>query len=165
MISSDRDVVTSSELMLHINHSEDDQHLTGFTFNEVQVINLVDDNRDLVPMSFDQHNNTLVLSMMRGMGLGYSQQWPCEFTFTVDHVIPYGLGYTPIEDDASHMVRLCRDKVRACLSRVPFDYPLCSYTFQLAGFFIRGSEYALDIGGTDHALETDGIQGIHKALG
>ena len=53
--------------MLHIIHSEDDLHLTGFTFDEVQVVNLEDDSRDLVAKSFDQHNNTLVLSMRSGM--------------------------------------------------------------------------------------------------
>ena len=66
-IQSDKDVVTSSKLVLHISHSEDDLHLIEFTFDEVQVISLEDDSRDLVPMSFNQHNNTLVLSMMRGM--------------------------------------------------------------------------------------------------
>ena len=64
--------------MLHISYSEDDLHLTWFTFDEVQVVSLEDDGRDLVPMSFDQHNNTLVLSMMRGMtymhGLGFGQR-------------------------------------------------------------------------------------------
>ena len=60
----------------------------------------------MVPMSFNQHNNTLVLSMMRGMsympglGLGLRQQGPSEFAFTIDHDIPYRLGYTPSEDDA-----------------------------------------------------------------
>ena len=67
MIQPDSDVFTSSESMLHISHSEDDIYLTEFTFDEVKVFSLEDDNRDLVPMSFDQHNNTLVLSMMRGM--------------------------------------------------------------------------------------------------
>ena len=60
--------------MLHTYHNEDDLHLTGFTFDEVLVVSLEDDSRDLVPMSFVEHNNTLVLSMMRGMsymlGLG-----------------------------------------------------------------------------------------------
>ena len=77
-IQSDRDVVTSSEPVLHISHSEDDLHLIGFTFDEVQVVSLEDDSRDLVPMSFDQHNNTLVFSMMRGMshmpGLGLGRR-------------------------------------------------------------------------------------------
>ncbi|KAL6311123.1 hypothetical protein AAG906_012599 [Vitis piasezkii] len=92
--------------MLQISHSEDDLHLTGFTFDEVQVVSLEDDNRDMVPMYFDQYNNTLVLNMMRGMsympglGLGHRQQGPREFAFTVDHDIPYGSGYTPSEEDA-----------------------------------------------------------------
>ena len=66
-IQPDKDVVTSFEPVLLINHNKDDLYLTEFTFDEVQVVNLEDDSEDLVPMSFDQHNNTLVLSMMRGM--------------------------------------------------------------------------------------------------
>ena len=46
-----------------------------------------------------------------------------------DHDTTYGLGYTPIEDDARHMARLRKDRVGAWLSRVPFDYALRSYTF------------------------------------
>ena len=65
--------------MLYISHSEDVLHFIGFTFDEVRVVSLEDDSRDLVLMSFDQHNKTLVLSMMRdmsympGLGLGYRQ--------------------------------------------------------------------------------------------
>ena len=90
MIQSDRDVVTSSELVLQISHSEDD-------------------SRDMVPMSFDQPSSTLVLNIMRSMsylpdlGLGRRQHRPREFTFTVDYDIPYGLGYTPMEEDALYM--------------------------------------------------------------
>ena len=82
--------------MLHISHNEDDLHLTGFTFDEVQVVSLENDSKDLVPVSFDQNSSTLVLSMMRGMsympglGLGRCQQGPCEFTFIVDHDILMG---------------------------------------------------------------------------
>ena len=89
-----------------MSHSEDDLHLTGFIFDKAQVVSLEDDNRDLVPISFDQHSSTLVLSMMRGMsympglGLGRCQQGPREFTIIVDHDMPYGLGFTPSEDDA-----------------------------------------------------------------
>ena len=134
-IQSDKDIVTSSEPMLQISHSEDDLHLTGFVFDEVQVVSLEDDDREMVPMSFDQHNNTLVLSIKKGMsymlglGLGCRQQGPHEFAFTIDHDIPYGLGYTPSEGDARHMAMLHRDRVRALLSGVPFDYPLRLYTF------------------------------------
>ena len=68
-------------------------------------------------MSFDKKNNTLVLSMMRGMsniyglGMGRRQHGPREFTFTIDHDIPYGLGYTPIEGDGHHMVQMIRATV------------------------------------------------------
>ena len=78
MIQSNRDIFTSSKHVLHISHSEDDLHLTGFTFDEVHVLSLEDDSRDLVPMSFDQDRSTLVLSMMRGIsympGLGLGRR-------------------------------------------------------------------------------------------
>ena len=89
----------------------------------------------MILISFDRHNNTLVLSMMKGMsymlglGLGRRQQGPREFAFAIDHDIPYGFGYTPFEGDARHMEMLRRDRVRAFLSGVPFDYPLRLYTF------------------------------------
>ena len=89
----------------------------------------------MVPRSLDQHNSTLVLSMMKGtsympgLGLGHRQQGLCEFTFTVDHDIPYGLGYTLIEDDARRMGPLHRNRARACLSGVPFDYPTTRIPF------------------------------------
>ena len=108
-IQFDRDIVTSSELVLQISHSEDDLHLTGFTFDEVQAVNLEYDNRDMVPMSFDQYSSTLMLNMMRGMsylpglGLGRRQHTPRMFTFTVNHDILYRLAYTPMEEDAHYM--------------------------------------------------------------
>ena len=37
-IQSDRDVVTSSEPVLQISHSEEDLHLIGLTFDEVQLL-------------------------------------------------------------------------------------------------------------------------------
>ena len=52
-ILSDRDVFNSSKPVLQISHSEDDLHLTEFTFDEVQVVSLEDDRKDMVPMSFD----------------------------------------------------------------------------------------------------------------
>ncbi|RVW68741.1 Retrovirus-related Pol polyprotein from transposon 412 [Vitis vinifera] len=128
-IQSDRDIITSSEPVLHISHSEDDLHLTGFTFDEVQVVSLEDGSRDMVPMSFDQHSSTLVLSMMRGMSY-----------------LP-GIGE------------------RARMSGIPFDYPLRPYTFQLADYFIRGSEHTPRTEGTVHIPETVEIQDIQQALG
>ncbi|KAL6349771.1 hypothetical protein AAG906_001658 [Vitis piasezkii] len=91
-------VITSSKPVLQISHSDEDLHLTGFTFDEVQVVILEDDSRDMVPMFFDQCSNTLVLSMMRGisyltgLGLGHREQGPHEFAFTINHDAPYDLG-------------------------------------------------------------------------
>ena len=170
-IQSDKDVVTFFEPVLQISNSEDDLHLTRFSFDEVQVVSLEDDDRDMVPMSFDHHNNTLVLNMMKGMpympglGLGRHHQGSREFAFTIDHDIPYGLGYTPTEDEARHMAWLRRDRVRARLSRVPFDYPLRSYTFQLDDYFTRGLDHAPHIEGVDHVLGMVEIRGIQQALG
>ena len=171
MIWFGKDVVTSSELVLQISHNEDDLHLTRFVFDEVQVVGLEDDDRDMVPMSFDQHNSTLILSMMKGMcympglGLGRRQQGSLEFAFTIDHDIPYGLGYTPFEDDARHMAWLHRDRVRARLSEVPFDYPLCPYTFQLVDYFTKGLEHAPHTERVDHVSRMVEIRGIQQALG
>ena len=89
----------------------------------------------MVPMSFDQYSSTLVLNMMRGMsympvlGLGRRQHEPREFTFTVDNDIPYGLGYTPTEEDACYMARMRKDKVRARLSGVPLITPFAHTPF------------------------------------
>ena len=169
-IQSAKDVVNSFELILQIRHNEDDLHFNGFIFYEVQVVSLDDDNRDMVPISFDQHSSTLVLSMMKGMsympslGLGRRQQGPREFAFTIDHDIPYELGYTPSEDDAGHMAMLRRDRVRARLSGVPFDYPLHPYTFHLADYFTKGSEHAPHTEGVDHVLKIAEIRGIQQAL-
>ena len=57
----------SSEPVLQISHSEDDLFFIGFTFDEVQTVEVEDFYRDFVVMSFDQHSNTVVLDMMRGM--------------------------------------------------------------------------------------------------
>ena len=170
-IQSDKDIVTSFELVLQISHNEDDLHLIGFVFDVVQVVSLEDDNRDMVPMSFYQHNNTLVVNMMKGMsympglGLGHWQQGSHEFAFTIYHDMLYGLGYTPSEDDVRHMAMLRRYRVRTRLSWVPFNYPLGPYTFQLVDYFTRGSEHAPHTEEVDHVSGMVEIRGIQQALG
>ena len=52
----------------------------------------------------------------------------------------FGLGFTPSKDDVCYMARLRRDRVRARLFGIPFDYPVRPYTFSLADYFVRGSE-------------------------
>nr|CAN74751.1 hypothetical protein VITISV_043770 [Vitis vinifera] len=85
-----RDVITSSKLMLRISHSDDDLHLTGFKFGEVQVVNLEDDNRDMVPMSFDQYNNTLGFDVV--IVTPSSSDWANMFSICFpNEVFDYGL--------------------------------------------------------------------------
>ena len=79
IVRSTRDIFAASEPVLQISHSEDDLLLTGFTFDEIQTLEIEDFGRDFVAMSFDQHSSTVVLDMMRGMtflpgmGLGRRQ--------------------------------------------------------------------------------------------
>ena len=91
MVQSLRNMFASSESVLQISHSEDDLFLTGFTFDEVQTLEVEDFCRDFVAMSFDQYSSMVVLDMMRGMyfmpvmGLRRRQHEPMEFVATVNH--------------------------------------------------------------------------------
>ena len=79
MVQSTIDMFASFEPILQISQNEDDIFLIGFTFDEIQTLEIEDFCRDFVAMSFDQHNSTVVLDMMRGMtflpgmGLGRRQ--------------------------------------------------------------------------------------------
>ena len=100
-----KDIFVVSEPVLQISHNEDDLFLIGFTFDEIQTLEIEDFYRDFVVMSFDQHSSTMVLDMIRGMtflpgmGLGRRQQGPSEFIVAIDHDTTFGLGFIPIEVD------------------------------------------------------------------
>ena len=47
------DMFVYFELVLQISHNEDDPFLTGFTFDEVQTLEIEDFCRDFMAMSFD----------------------------------------------------------------------------------------------------------------
>ena len=70
------------EPVLQISHTDDDLFLTGFTFDDVQTLEMEDFCRDFVTMFFDQHSSTVVFDIMRsmsyllGMGLGRRQHGP-----------------------------------------------------------------------------------------
>ena len=102
-------MISSSEPVLQISHSDDDIFMIEFTFDEVQTLEIQDFYRDFVAMSFDQHSSTFVLDMMRGMsflpgfGIGWCQHGPSEFVATIDHDTPFGFGFTPSEDDVCYM--------------------------------------------------------------
>ncbi|RVW24395.1 Retrovirus-related Pol polyprotein from transposon 297 [Vitis vinifera] len=65
IVQSTRDMLASSEPVLQISYSEDDLFLIGFIFYKIQTLEIEDFCRDFVAMSFDQHNSTVVLDMMR----------------------------------------------------------------------------------------------------
>ena len=52
-VQSTRDMFISAEPVLQINHSDDNLQLTGFTFDEVQTLEMKDFCREFVAMSFD----------------------------------------------------------------------------------------------------------------
>ena len=145
-VQSTGDMFISAEPVLQISHSDDDLLLTGFTFDEVQTLEMEDFCRDFVAMSFDQHGSIVVLDMMRGMsylpgmGLGRHQHGPSEFMTIPDHDVPFGLGFIPTEVDYRHMARLRRERARARLTHTSFYYPVRPYTMSLADYFVRASE-------------------------
>ncbi|KAL6342230.1 hypothetical protein AAG906_006848 [Vitis piasezkii] len=135
-----------SSLHQKISHNDDDIFLIGFTFDEVQTLEIQEFCRDFVAMSFDQHSSTPILDMMRDMsfipsfGLRRHQHGSSELVTTIYHDTPFGLGFTPSENDVRYMTRLHRNRVRTRLFGIPFDYPVHPYTFSLADYFVRGSE-------------------------
>ena len=66
-VQSPRDMFDFFDSVLQISHSEDDLFLIGFTFDEVQTLEVEDFCRDFVAMSFDQHGSMVVIDMMRGI--------------------------------------------------------------------------------------------------
>ena len=110
-ISSTGEAHLTSEPILEISHGGDDLLMTGFAFDEVQIVELGDFFRDSVPMSFDQHRNPVVLDMMKSMsympgrGLGCRQHGHNEFIIVLDHDPPFGLGFVPVEVDFRCMAK------------------------------------------------------------
>ena len=153
-------MIISAEPVLQISHSDDDLLLTGFTFDEVQTLELEDFCRDFVAMSFDQHGSTVVLDMMRGMsyllgmGLGRRQHGPSEFITIPDHDVPFGLGFIPTKADYRYMARLRKERMRARLTHTSFDYPVRPYTRSLSDYFVRASEPLTQSNGVIGGLST-----------
>ncbi|KAL6327241.1 hypothetical protein AAG906_015591 [Vitis piasezkii] len=76
----------------------------SFIEREVQTLEVEDFYRDFVAMLFDQHSNTVVLDMIRGMyfltsmGLGRRREGPMEFVATIDYDTPFGLRFIPTKE-------------------------------------------------------------------
>ncbi|RVW18920.1 hypothetical protein CK203_102504 [Vitis vinifera] len=126
VVQSVGDMFIAVEPVLEISHTDDDLFLTGFTFDEVQTVEIEDFCRDFVAMPFDQHGSTV--------------HGPSEFIAIPDHDVPFGLRFIPTEADYLYMARLHKERVRARLTHTPFDYPLRPYTRSLSDYFVRASE-------------------------
>ena len=76
-VQSMGDMFISAKPVLQISHSDDDLLLIGFTFDEVQTLDMEDFCRDFVAMLFHQHGSMVVLDMMRSMsylpGIGFGR--------------------------------------------------------------------------------------------
>ncbi|KAL6348421.1 hypothetical protein AAG906_005729 [Vitis piasezkii] len=131
MVWSTRDMFASSKLVLQISHSEDDLFLTGFTFDQIQTLEIEDFCRDFIAMG---------MTFLVGMGLGRLQQGLSEFIAAIDHAMTFRLGFIPTKVDYYYMARLSKERVRARLSHTPFDYLIRSYRMSLVDYFVRGSE-------------------------
>ncbi|KAL6313270.1 hypothetical protein AAG906_016108 [Vitis piasezkii] len=116
------DMFISSEPVLQINHNDDDLFLTRFTFDEVQTLEMED---------FAETSWLCRLTNMVAQ---------CEFMAILDHDVPFGLGFIPIEADYRYMVRLRKERVRPQLTHTSFDYLILPYTTSLADYFVRASE-------------------------
>ena len=112
------DMFISSKPVLQISHSDDDLFLTGFTFDEVQTLEMKDFCRNSVAMSLDQHDSTVVLDMMRsmsylpGMGFEQHQHGPNEFMTIPYHDVLFELGFISTAVDYRYMARLRKERVR-----------------------------------------------------
>ena len=64
---------------------------------------------NFMAMSFNQHDSTVVLDMMRSMsyipniGLGRRQHGPSELMAIPDHDVPFGLGFIPTKANYRYM--------------------------------------------------------------
>ena len=92
-----------------------------------------------------KHNSTIILDMMRFMYffhgfLGCHQHGPREFIATVDHYTHFRLGFIPIEFNYRYMTLLHKERLRACLFHILFDYLVHLYRMRLAYYFVRTVE-------------------------
>ena len=77
------------------------------------------------------------MSFLPGLGLGHCQHGSREFIATVDHDTSFGLDFAPTEADYRYMVLLHKERLRAHLFHMSFDYPIRPYRMNLADYFVR----------------------------
>ena len=67
IIQSSRDTYSTSNPVLEISHGDDDLFMTGFTFDEIQTVEVEQFCKDHLALSFDEHGRIVILDMMRSM--------------------------------------------------------------------------------------------------
>ena len=65
----------------------------------------------------------------------------------MSHDTPFGLGYTLIEADYQYIAYLHRQRLRARLLHIPFDYPLQSCMMAMTYYFVSAFEMTLTLEG------------------
>ena len=55
------------------------------------------------------------------------------------HDVPFGLGYTPTKADYRYMESIRRERLRARLLHIPFDYPVRPYQMIMTEYFTKAS--------------------------
>ena len=155
------DTYSTSKPVLEISHGDDDLFLTGFTFDEIQIMEVEQFCRDHVAFPFDEHGSIVILDMMRSMyflldwGLGHRQYGSREFIVTVDDDTPFGLGFVPIKADYRYMTLLRKERLRAHLLHMLFDYPIRPYRMSLVDYFMRASEEQMQLERITSGLSVD----------
>ncbi|KAL6321720.1 hypothetical protein AAG906_031232 [Vitis piasezkii] len=128
-IQSTGDTYSTFEPVLKISHGDDDLFLTGFTFDEIQTIKVDQFCRDHVVLPFDE---------------------------PVDHDTHFGLGFVPTEVDYRYIALLRKERLRACLLYMPFDYPVCPYRMSLAYYFVMAPKTQMHSERITSRLSVDG---------
>ena len=160
-IQSTGNTYFTSEPVLEISHGDEDLFFIGYTFDEIQTVEVEQFYRDHVVLPFDKHSSTVVLDMTRsmsflpGLGLGRRQHGSREFIATIDHDSHFGLGFVLTEADYRYMALLCKERLRSRLLHMSFDYLVCLYRISLAYYFVRAPETQMHLERITSGLSVD----------
>ena len=140
-VQSTEDTYSTSKPVLEISHSNDNLFPTGFTFDEIQTMEVKQFYKDYMAFPFYEHGSIVVLDMVRsmsflsGLGLRRRQHGPGEFIVTVDHDTSFNLSFVPIKPDYRYMAFLHNERLRACMLHISFHYLVHPYRMSLTDAF------------------------------
>ncbi|KAL6316679.1 hypothetical protein AAG906_019594 [Vitis piasezkii] len=84
------------------------------------------------------------MSFLLYLGLGRHQHGSRELIATVDHDTSFSLGFVRTETDYRYMVLLRKERLRAHLLHMPFDYLVRLYRMSLVDYFRITSGLSVD---------------------